>query len=206
MSLEFTILLMIVIGVISSLINKVLEVRRRRELDDEDLGLPPMGVPDLDPLEDDVFLESEPPGPKPMAGEFREVRGTRPVSEAPTGPEFQEVRGTRPVSEPQGGREFRDVRGARPVSEAYTGDEYRPAGFAPPEDEHTGGTTSGDGAEFAQESERDDSLKVVPLAAALHRRTRRRRIQIDFKPQTVRKAIIYNEILGPPVADRKPPG
>ena len=206
MSFELTIILVIALSVISSVINKILEARRRREHEEEDLGLPPMGVPDLDPSEDDIFLESEPPEPKPMAGEFREVRGTRPVSEAPTGPEFQEVRGTRPVSEPQGGREFRDVRGARPVSEAYTGDEYRPAGFAPPEDEHTGGATSGDGAEFAQESERDDSPKVLPLAAAPRRRTRRRRIQIDFKPQTVRKAIIYNEILGPPVADRKPPG
>ena len=204
MSFEFTIILMIAIGVISSLVNKILEARRRREFADEDLDLPPMGIPGVDRSEDDIFLEPEPTGPTPMAGEFQEVRGTRRVSEAPTGPEFQEIRGARPVTEPTGGREFREVRGARPVSEAYTGDEYRPAGFDPPEDEQPGGVTGGEGTESTAEGETDGLPEVQPPVIAPRRRTRRRRIALDFKPKTVRKAIVYNEILGPPAADRKP--
>ena len=204
MSFEIVVILFIVLSVISSLVNKILEGRRGRELEEEELGLPPMGVPDVDPPEDDVFREPGPTKPAPMAREFQEVRGTRPVSEAPTGPEFQEIRGARPVSEPAGGREFREVTGTRPVSEAYTGDEYRPAGFDPAEDEHPGGAKSGDGAESAAEVEQDDFPDVQPLVVAPRRRTRRRRIDLDFKPKTVRKAIVYNEILGPPAADRRP--
>ena len=121
MNFELVVILFIVLSVISSLINKMLEGRRRRDLEDEDLDMPPMGIPDVDPSEDDVFPEPAPTRPAPMGGEFQEVRGTRRVSEAPTGPEFQEIRGARPVNEPAGGREFREVRGARPVSETYTG-------------------------------------------------------------------------------------
>ena len=202
MNFELVVILFIALSVISSLINKMLEGRRRRELEEEDLEMPPMGVPDADPPEVDIFPEPEPTGPTPMAGEFQEVRGTRRVSEAPTGPEFQEIRGARPVSEPAGGREFREVRGARPVSETYAGDEYRPAGFDPPGDEHP--VTSGDGAETTAEGEQDGLPDVQPLVVAPRRRTRRRRIHLDFKPKTVRKAIVYNEILGPPAADRRP--
>ncbi|MDE3001268.1 MAG: hypothetical protein OXU79_19500 [Gemmatimonadota bacterium] len=204
MSFELVVILFIVLSVISSLINKVLEGRRRRELEEEDLDMPPLGIPDVDPTEDDMFPEPAPTVPAPKAGEFQEVRGTRRVSEAPTGPEFQEIRGARPVSEPQGGREFREVRGARPVSETYTGDEYRPAGFEPPEDGQPGGETGGVETESAPEGERHGLPDVQPLSVPRRRRTRRRRIQLDFKPKTVRKAIVYNEILGPPVADRRP--
>ena len=204
MNFELVVILFIALSVISSLINKMLEGRRRRELEEEDLDMPPMGIPDVDPSEDDIFPEPEPTGPTPMAGEFQEVRSTRRVSEAPTGPEFQEIRGARPVSEPAGGREFREVRGARPVSEAYTEDEYRPAGFDPPEEEGPGGARIGDGAGSGEEGDQDGSPDVQPLVAAPRRRTRRRRIHLDFKPKTVRKAIVYNEILGPPAADRRP--
>ncbi len=202
MNFELVVILFIALSVISSLINKILEGRRRREFEEEDLEMPPMGVPDADPPEVDIFQEPEPTGPTPMAGEFQEVRGTRRVSEAPTGPEFQEIRGARPVSEPAGGREFREVRGARPVSENYAGDEYRPAGFDAPGDEYP--VTSGDGAETTAEGEQDGLPDVQPLVVAPRRRTRRRRIHLDFKPKTVRKAIVYNEILGPPAADRRP--
>ena len=204
MNFELVVILFIALSVISSLINKMLEGRRRRELEEEDLEMPPMGVPDADQPEVDIFPEPEPTGPTPMAGEFQEVRGTRRVSEAPTGPEFQEIRGARPVSEPAGGREFREVTGTRPVSETYTGDEYRPAGFDPPGDEHPGRATGGDGVETTAEGEQDGLPDVQPLVAAPRRRTRRRRIHLDFKPQSVRKGIIYQEILGPPVADRRP--
>lgn len=204
MNFELVVILFIVLSVISSLINKLLEGRRRRELEEEDLDMPPMGIPDVDPPEYDVFREPAPARPAPTAGEFQEVRGARPVSEASTGPEFQEIRGVRPVSEPEGGREFREVRGARPVSEAYTGDEYRPAGFDPPEEEGPGGANIGDAAESVAEGDQDGSPDVRPLVVSPRRRTRRRRIELDFKPKTVRKAIVYNEILGPPVADRRP--
>ena len=206
MSFELTIILVIALSVISSVINKILEARRRREPQEDDLALPPMGGQDVEAWEDEDLPEPHPFGPTPMGEEFREVRGKRQVSEANRGKEFREIRGARPVDEPEGGVEFREVRGARPVSEAYTGDEYRPAGFDPPEEEHPGGMTSGDGAGSAAEGERDGSPDVQPPAAAPRRRPRRRRIKLDFKPKTVRKAIIYNEILGPPVADRKPPG
>lgn len=204
MNFELVVILFIALSVISSLINKMLEGRRRRELEEEDLEMPSMGIPDADPPEVDIFPEPGPPGPVPMGGEFQEVRGTRRVSEAPTGPEFQEIRGARPVSEPAGGREFREVRGARPVSETYAGDEYRPAGFDPPGDERPGGVTGGEGTESAAEGETDGLPEVQPPVIAPRRRTRRRRIRLDFKPKTVRKAIVYNEILGPPVADRRP--
>ena len=204
MNFELVVILFIALSVISSLINKMLEGRRRRELEEEDLEMPSMGVPDADPPEVDIFPEPGPPGPTPMAREFQEVRGTRRISEAPTGPEFQEIRGARPVNEPAGGREFREVTGTRPVSETYTGDEYRPAGFDLPEDEQPSGVTSGDVAESAAEGEQDGMPDVQPLVAAHRRRARRRRIDLDFKPKTVRKAIVYNEILGPPAADRRP--
>lgn len=204
MNFELVVILFIALSVISSLINKMLEGRRRRELEEEDLEMPPMGVPDADPPEVDIFPEPGPTKPTPMGGEFQEVRGTRRVSEAPTGPEFQEIRGARPVTEPTGGREFREVTGTRPVSEAYTGDEYRRAGFDPSEDEHSGVATGGDVAESVAEGEQDGLPDVQPLVVAPRRRTRRRRIHLDFKPKTVRKAIVYNEILGPPAADRRP--
>lgn len=204
MSFELVVILFIVLSVISSLVNKILEGRRRRELEEEDLDMPPMGIPEIDPSEDDIFRAPGPTGQAPTTGEFQEVQGRRRVSEAPTGPEFQEIRGARPVSEPAGGREFREVRGARRVSEAYTGDEYRPAGFDPPEDERSGGATSGNGAESEAEGEQDSLPDVQPPVIAPRRRTRRRRIDLDFKPKTVRKAIVYNEILGPPAADRRP--
>ncbi len=212
MSFELTIILLIVTGLISSLINKVMEARRGRELEEEDLDLPPLGGPDVDPSEDDVFPEPQPFGEPPAGREFREVRGTRPVSEAPTGKEFREIRGARPVDEPPGGIEFREVRGARPVSEEYDGVEFREVDFDRPDEGRPGAAESGGppverprgGSEPAAEAPADDVMEDVPLVPAPRRRARRRRIQLDFKPQTVRKAIIYHEILGPPVADRRP--
>ena len=212
MSFEFTIILLIVTGLISSLVNKFFESRRRRELEDEDPDLPPLGGPAVDPSEDDVFPEPQTFGQPPAGREFREVRGTRPVSEAPTGEEFREIRGARPVDEPRGGIEFREVRGARPVSEEYDGVEFREVEFDRPDDGRPGGANIGgppaerprDGSETAAEAPADDLLEDLPLVLAPRRRARRRRIQLDFKPQTVRKAIIYHEILGPPVADRIP--
>ena len=200
MGFELTIILLVVISVIFALINKVMEARRRRELDEEDRGFSPAGRHGADPVSvasdaefsvEDVFREPQPFGPPP-GGEFREVRGTRRVSEADTGDEFQEVRGARPVSEAYDGDEFREVEVGRPELErpphAETGRarvEHTPTEAATP-----------------VEPEQNGAGEVVPVALARRRRTRRRRIDLDFKPQTIRKAIIYQEILGPPVADR----
>jgi hypothetical protein len=194
MSFELAIILVIVLSVIFSLINKVLEARRRRELEEEDLGLPPMGRRGFDLSEEDGFPEPQPFG-TPTVGE-----------------EFREVKGTRHVSEPQGGREFREVSGARPVGEGYDGDEYREVDVFRPEELRPGsaeierarvGIPAAE-AGSAAEKDRDHSPEILPMALAPLRGTRRRRIDLDFKPQTVRKAIIYQEILGPPVADRMP--
>ena len=214
MGFELTIILLVVISVISALINKVLEARRRRELDEEDRGFSPVGRHGADtvtvegdvdfPEEEDVFR-----APKP-GGEFREVRGTRRVSEADTGDEFREIRGARPVSEPQGGIEFREVSAARPVSEAYKGEEFREVDIVRPDEERVGSAEMERArlvipaaeAGSAAEKDGDPSPEILPLARVPRRGTRRRKIDLDFKPQTVRKAIIYQEIIGPPVADR----
>jgi hypothetical protein len=195
MGFELTIILLVVISVISALINKVLEARRRRELDEEDRGFSPVGrhgvdtVPvagDVDSPEEDVFREPQ------SGGEFREVRGTRRVSEAPTGDEFREVSGARPVSEAYKGEEFREVDIVRPDEERVGSAEMERARLVIPAAE----------AGSAAEKDGDPSPEILPLARVPRRGTRRRKIDLDFKPQTVRKAIIYQEILGPPVADR----
>lgn len=99
-------LLFIAFSVISSLVSKW-QQRRREDQGEERTGraMPTAkpAVPDLS--EWDVFQEPEPEEP---VREFREVRGTRPVSEEYTGPEFQEVRGARTISEQTYGPEFRD--------------------------------------------------------------------------------------------------
>ena len=196
MGFELTIVLLVVISVISALINKVLEARRRRELDEEDHGFSPVGRHGADtvtvegdvdfPEEEDVFRE-----PKP-GGEFREVRGTRRVSEADTGDEFREIRGARPVSEAYKGEEFREVDIVRPDEERVGSAEMERARLVIPAAE----------AGSAAEKDGDPSPEILPLARVPRRGTRRRKIDLDFKPQSVRKAIIYQEILGPPVADR----
>jgi hypothetical protein len=196
MGFELTIILLVVISVISALINKVLEARRRRELDEEDRGFSPVGRHGADtvtvegdvdfPEEEDVFR-----APKP-GGEFREVRGTRRVSEADTGDEFREIRGARPVSEAYKGEEFREVDIVRPDEERVGSAEMERARLVIPAAE----------AGSAAEKDGDPSPEILPLARVPRRGTRRRKIDLDFKPQTVRKAIIYQEILGPPVADR----
>ena len=119
-----------------------------------------------------IFGPPEPePEPKPPS-EFQEVQGKRPVSEADTGPEFREVEGKRPVSEADTGPEFQEVEGKRPVSD---------------ESSYIEGQTS-----FIRASETEMLLRP---------KRKKRRIKLDFEPDTIRKAIIYNEIIGPPRAE-----
>ena len=100
------------------------------------------------------------------------MHGKRPVSEADTGPEFQEVQGKRPVSEADTGPEFREVEAKRPVSD---------------ESSYIEGKTL-----FTRASETEIRLRP---------KRKKRRIKLDFEPDTIRKAIIYNEIIGPPRAE-----
>ena len=86
--------------------------------------------------------------------------------------EFQEVEGKRPVSEADTGPEFQEVEGKRPVSD---------------ESSYIEGKTS-----FTRASETQNLLRP---------KRRKRRIKLDFEPDTIRKAIIYNEIIGPPRAE-----
>ena len=86
--------------------------------------------------------------------------------------EFQEVHGKRPVSEADTGPEFQEVHGKRPVSD---------------ESSYIEGQTS-----FIRASETEMLLRP---------KRKKRRIKLDFEPDTIRKAIIYNEIIGPPRAE-----
>lgn len=176
MSSEILILLFLALSIISSLINRMQERRRKKA---EEMQPPPqVGTqrPDvIDPAEENVdlsewgiFMEPE----EPAQGEFQEVQGKRPVSEADTGPEFREVSGTRRVEEVDVGPEFREVSDKREVSEAPL-------------------------------EERPTRVRIVDIGPELARpRPARPRKRIRLTPRTIRQAIIYNEIIGRPRADR----
>jgi hypothetical protein len=99
-----------------------------------------------------------------------------PPRAEPAEQEFQEVRGARRVEETDTGKEFQEVRGARPVTE--------PSPFA---------ATSAPEPELTVADQRS----ISPVR-------KRRKKRLGFKRDTVRRAILYNEILGPPRADRMP--
>jgi len=88
-------------------------------------------------------------------------------------------------------REFQEVQGKRPVSEADTGPEFEAIrGKRPVSDEssYVEGKT-----QFTRAS------KTRKLRRSKHKRRR-----LKFDHHTIREAIIYNEILGPPRADKMP--
>ncbi len=171
MNYEILIFLFILFSVISSIINKIQE-HRRKQGEEEPRSVPPYRRPPAAPSREreiglpdwEVFSEAERAEPE----EFREVEGKRPVTETPTGEDFREVRGTRQVEEEAGGEEFREVEGRRPVTEV--------SAFSP----GTGEPVSG--------------AQRPPGRSGRKRRT----VRLDFKPNSLRKAIIFNEILGPP--------
>ena len=119
-----------------------------------------------------LFGPTEPESKPETPSEFQEVQGKRPVSEADTGPEFQEIEGKRPVSEEDTGPEFQEVEVKRPVSDKSS---------------YIEGKTL-----FTRASETEILLRP---------KRKKRRIKLDFEPNTIRKAIIYNEIIGPPRAE-----
>lgn len=178
MELELLIpLIFIVVSFVASLIKKLRgarepdETKLQRRQTSRDTGADDPFEEEIDLSEWDVLFGSPEPEPEPKP-EFQEVQGKRPVSEADTGPEFQEVQGKRPVSEADTGPEFREVEGKRPVSD---------------ESSYIEGKTL-----FTRASETEKLLRS---------KRRKRRIKLDFEPKTIQKAIIYNEIIGPPRAE-----
>ncbi|MDA0747424.1 MAG: hypothetical protein O2954_12960 [bacterium] len=187
MNYEVLVILFLILSVISSLINKVQESRRKK---DQEVDRPSSDFPDrgsaepvdeeeeIDLSEWEIFPEPEPPRPLASADEeYREVTVRRPVSERDTGEEYREVRGARPVTEAHTGLEFREVTGKRPVFEPQAGEEYRHA---------------------------LDSARKLRRKPLLKQTKRRNRIRLNFKRDTLQKVILYNEIIGPPRAERMP--
>ena len=169
------IIVFLLFGLVSSLMKKL---RGAREPDETKLQRrhPSRDAGADDPFEEEIDLSEwevlfGSPEPEPKP-EFQEVKGKRPVSEADTGPEFQEVKGKRPVSEADTGPEFQEVKGKRPVSDQSS---------------YMEGKTP-----FTRASETQRLLRP---------KRKKRRIKLDFEPNTIRKAIIYNEIIGPPRAE-----
>ena len=175
------VLLFLVFGIISSVIRKLQEYRR---LPEQTGGQPvlPSEEEEIDLSDWDVFSEPEGPCPEPVEPEFHEVRGQRRVEEPAGGEEFRGVRGARRVDEPPGGVEFTEVRGKRRVAEPSLSAPVSPA------------STAGLAALTALQPE------APPRQAG--RTRRRRRARLDLHPGSLRKAIIYSEVLGPPRAER----
>ena len=199
MGLETLVLLFVVFSVISSIVNKVQEYRRRQDMEEKPRPAQPSYEPPVTPspkreidLSDWEVLpdlqppdakqeqpEAQPPQEAPAAGEFREVRGARRVEEPATGQEFREVTGKRPVTEAYTGEEFREVRGKRPVTESEAPEPAAPQPI----------------------------LTAAPPPGMRKRRHRRRARwcgRIRLGPNALRRAVVYQEILGPPRADHMP--
>ncbi|MXZ10137.1 MAG: hypothetical protein F4Y79_11925 [Gemmatimonadetes bacterium] len=183
--MELEVLIPIIVFLFFSLISPLIKrLRGTREPDEtklqrrqtsRDAGADDPFEEEFDLSEWEVLFGPPEPEPKPEPkppSEFQEVHGKRPVSEADTGPEFQEVHGKRPVSEADTGPEFQEVHGKRPVSD---------------ESSYIEGKTL-----FTRASETQTLLRP---------KRKKRRIKLDFEPNTIRKAIIYNEIIGPPRAE-----
>ena len=175
------IIFFLLFSVVSALVKKLRgtrepdETKLQRRQTSRDAGADDPFEEEFDLSEWEVLFGSPEPEPKPEpkpSSEFQEVQGKRPVSEADTGPEFQEVQGKRPVSEADTGPEFQEVQGKRPVSD---------------ESSYIEGKTL-----FTRASETQTRLRP---------KRKKRRIKLDFEPDTIRKAIIYNEIIGPPRAE-----
>ena len=175
------IIFFLLFSVVSALVKKLRgtrepdETKLQRRQTSRDAGADDPFEEEFDLSEWEVLFGSPEPEPKPEPkppSEFQEVHGKRPVSEADTGPEFQEVHGKRPVSEEDTGPEFQEVHGKRPVSDKSS---------------YIEGKTL-----FTRASETETLLRP---------KRKKRRIKLDFEPNTIRKAIIYNEIIGPPRAE-----
>ena len=187
MSYEVLVVLFLLLSVISSVINKIRESRAKQDQAENRPYVPmsrrPVPEPDeeeIDLSEWDVLQELERHRGSSAGGEFREIRGARPVSEEDTGPEFREVVSTRDVEEPAGGVEFQEVRGTRQVIEESPYATHKETSQSPPQEPRA----------------------ESPPPATTARRRKRSRLRLN--PRSLRQAILFNEILGPPRADHMP--
>ena len=196
MGFETLILLFVVFSVISSIARKIQEHRGKQEREGRPRAggprypsYPRRAEPEIGPSDWEILLESRPEqesaeSPSTVEEyaepEFQSVRGARPVEEPVGGEEFRQVEATRPVTEPAAGEEFRAVGGKRPVLEMPS--SAAPA--APP-------TASGKVGEQLP-PERPQPLR------------RPRRAQVPLARRDLRRAIIYQEILGRPRAEHMP--
>ncbi len=197
MDAQILVVLFLLFSILSSIINKIQE-RRGQKLDETKLERRDTPPTRRDPFDDEevlpdweVLFPSSKREPEPP--EFQEVVPKRDVQEpAQPKPEFQNVQGKREVLEPVETKpEFREVEGKRDVQEPTPiRPEYRPAGYTPP-----------------VSVLRPSTQTPVPAEARFMKPkpTRRKRSgKLLFSPQTVRQAIVYNEILGPPRAENMP--
>ncbi len=187
MDAQILIVLFLLFSAISTLFKKWQE-HRNPEPDETKLQRkhPSTQVGRNDPFEEDVDLseweillgapkKEKKPEPKPVIQEFREVKGKRTVDESDKGPEFREIQGKRPVQETHKGPEFQTVRGKRPIEESLA---Y---------------------------NENDPNSRLTRLKQTIKPKTKRKqRLKLNFSKQSVRQAIVYNEILGPPRSENMP--
>ena len=182
---QILVILFLIFSAISSLYKKLKErnepdeSKLQRKHPSREVGSGPFEDKEVDLSEWESLLslpKSEPePIPEPEPqSEFEEVHGKRTVSEEDTGPEFEEVHGKRTVSEADTGPEFKEVHGKRTVSDQSS---------------YIEGQT-----DFTRASK-------TRLSGS---RKRKRQHHLKFNRTTIRQAIIYNEILGPPRADKMP--
>lgn len=178
---QILVILFLILSALSSLYKKFKgrqepdESKLQRRHPSREVGNDPFEEKKIDLSEWESLFEPPKPEPEPEPlpqREFQEIQGKRHVSEADTGPEFQEIQGKRHVSEADSDPEFDAIRGKRPVSDQSSYIEGK--------------------TRFTRASE---IRKSRP-------RRRKRRHDLNFNRDTIRKAIIYNEILGPPRADK----
>jgi len=187
MDAQILVVLFLLFSAVSTIFKKWQE-HRNPEPDESKLQRkhPSTQVGRNDPFEEDVDLseweillgapkKEKKPEPKPVIQEFREVKGKRTVDESDKGPEFREIHGKRTVQETHKGPEFKTVQAKRPIDESRAYDEN------------------------------DPNSRPTRLKHTIQPKTKRkRRLKLNFSKQSVRQAIVYNEIIGPPRSEHMP--
>ena len=183
MGFEVIVILFLLLSVVSSIISKL----RQRKQTSGEVGRqgrtlsPSQRRPIYQPEEDeadasdwDVLSEVFRHRTESLEEEFREVKGTRSVTEEPAREEFRPIQVTRPIEEPPVQEEFRPVR-PEPKPTPAPRPQAPPPETAPSQKAH------------------------LPHAKKVKRRRR-----LDFSRGSVRNAILYREILGPPRSEEMP--
>lgn len=173
--------LFIAFSVISSLVRKFQGRQRENQKELESRGMSRQTIPTVEPDLSEVDLSEWDVFPEPEQEE-------KPFPRR----EFREVRGSRPVSERDTGREFQEVRGARTISEAYSGVEFRDP--LADDDEET--------AENYRRVEVPSIVAKAVQADIPPVKSRRKKLR--FSRKAVVNGILFQEILGPPRSEKMP--